>query len=69
MAGVTAWRALDESAAYAQRMQQAGVATHFEVCTGTAHSFLKYAGVLPEVDSVLAKTYGWLRGVLASTEG
>jgi acetyl esterase len=57
----------DEGAAYAQRMQQAGVATHFEVCRGTAHSFLKYAGVLPEVDAVLAKTYGWLRGVLAGS--
>ena len=57
----------DEGAAYAQRMQLAGVATHFEVCKGTAHSFLKYAGVLPEVDAVLAKTYGWLRGVLAGS--
>jgi hypothetical protein len=25
--------------------------------------------VLPEVDAVLAKTYGWLRGVLARAEG
>ena len=59
----------DEGMAYGQRLQQAGVATHLQACPGTAHSFLKYAGVLPEVDAVLAKTYGWLRGVLARAEG
>jgi acetyl esterase len=59
----------DEGAAYAQRLQAAGVATHFEVCAGVGHSFLKYADVLPEVDAVLATTYGWLRGVLSGPAG
>ena len=59
----------DEGMAYGQRLQQAGVATHLQTCPGTAHSFLKYAGVLPEVDAVLAKTYGWLRGAMAGPEG
>jgi acetyl esterase len=59
----------DEGMAYGQRLLQAGVATHLQECPGTAHSFLKYAGVLPEVDALLAKTYGWLRGAMAGPEG
>ncbi|HSV80201.1 MAG TPA: alpha/beta hydrolase [Ramlibacter sp.] len=55
----------DESLAYAARLRQAGVPTLAWECPGLNHSFLKWAGVLPEVDRRLREACDWLRARFA----
>lgn len=53
----------DEGEAFAQRLQEAGIPTVTRCCAGMNHGFLKYAGVIEEVDIAIKHACGWLKNV------
>ena len=52
---------LDEGAAFAARLQDAGVAVDLHCAQGLNHGFLKHAGRLPEAGQGLVQGCAWLR--------
>ena len=54
----------DEGRAFAQRLDEAGIATLLRSYAGMNHGFLKYTGVIEEADAAMAEACGWLGQVL-----
>jgi len=51
----------DEGQAFADRLQQAGVAVDSQCAWGLNHGFLKHAGRLPQAGDGMARACAWLR--------
>lgn len=51
----------DEGAAFASRLQRAGVDTTTQLCRSMNHGFLNYLGKLPEADLALRSACAWTR--------
>ena len=54
----------DEGEAFVHRLRQAGIPAESRCCSAMNHGFLKYAGVMAEVDAALAQACDWLKNVL-----
>ena len=55
---------VDEAAAFAHKLREAGVPTVARSYEGMNHGFLKYAGILEQADAAVADACDWLKGVL-----
>ena len=53
----------DEGEVFAQRLRDAGIPTIARCCAGMNHGFLKYAGVIEEVDAAVQHACDWLKNV------
>jgi acetyl esterase len=57
----------DEGLAFADRLQQAGVAVELQCARGLNHGFLKHAARLPQAGDGMARACAWLRKRHAET--
>ena len=55
---------VDEAAAFAHKLREAGVPTVSRSYEGMNHGFLKYAGILDQADAAVADACDWLKSVL-----
>jgi len=59
---------VDEAAAFAHKLREAGVPTVERSYEGMNHGFLKYAGILDQADAAVADACDWLKGVFHNDE-
>lgn len=55
----------DEGEAYARALEQAGVETRFQCCTGQMHGFIGASGIIGQADQVIGEIGAFLKGKFA----